>query len=285
MIKNLIFILGILVMSILTLNCKRSMELQKIDLQHVKKQLEKFAPVTIAFDKSILSDKDQQVVKKLVEASKLIDKIFLRQVYSKNESIKKALLESKDPNSKTYLEYFNIMYGPFDRLDENKPFIGTSPKPEGSNYYPEDVSKDEFLNWIDKYPEVKSDFESNFTIIRRKGNDLVAIPYSKAFEDLLKPAARLLKEAAELSENESLQKFLTNRAEAFLSNNYFQSDMDWMDLDSPIEVVIGPYEVYEDAFMGYKAAFESFITVVDPVESKKIATVANYLDEMERNLP
>lgn len=261
------------------------MELKKADLSHVQNQLNKFAPVDIDYDRSILSEKDQQVVEKLVEASKYMDNIFLNQVYSKNEAILKALKKSDEPNNDVYLEYFKIMYGPFDRLDENKPFLVAEPKPDGANYYPEDMTKEEFVQWIKDHPEDKEAFESNFTIIRRSGDKLVAIPYAEAYKDLLEPAAKLLKEAAALSENESLKTFLNSRAEAFASNDYYQSDMDWMDLDSPIEVVIGPYEVYEDALMGYKAAFEIFLTVVDPVESEKLMTIAGQLDAMEKNLP
>lgn len=267
------------------LNCERPMELKKADLSHVQNQLNKFAPVDIDYDRSILSEKDQQVVEKLVEASKYMDNIFLNQVYSKNEAILKALKKSDEPNNDVYLEYFKIMYGPFDRLDENKPFLVAEPKPDGANYYPEDMTKEEFVQWIKDHPEDKEAFESNFTIIRRSGDKLVAIPYAEAYKDLLEPAAKLLKEAAALSENESLKTFLNSRAEAFASNDYYQSDMDWMDLDSPIEVVIGPYEVYEDALMGYKAAFEIFLTVVDPVESEKLMTIAGQLDAMEKNLP
>lgn len=267
------------------LNCERPMELKKADLSHVQNQLNKFAPVDIDYDRSILSEKDQQVVEKLVEASKYMDNIFLNQVYSKNEAILKALKKSDEPNNDVYLEYFKIMYGPFDRLDENKPFLVAEPKPDGANYYPEDMTKEEFVQWIKDHPEDKEAFESNFTIIRRSGDKLVAIPYAEAYKDFLEPAAKLLKEAAALSENESLKTFLNSRAEAFASNDYYQSDMDWMDLDSPIEVVIGPYEVYEDALMGYKAAFEIFLTVVDPVESEKLMTIAGQLDAMEKNLP
>jgi len=283
--KKFILILGSLAILLFIQNCEHPMELQKADLNHVKSQLQKFAPVEISYDKNILSASDQRVVEKLAAASQIIDRIFLAQVYSKNEAIKKTLMNSKIPEDKTYLDYFTIMYGPFDRLDENKPFLIAGQKPEGANYYPEDMTKEELLQWIENHPEDKENFESNFTVIRRKGEGLVAMPYSEFYLDLLKPAAKLLKEAADLSENESLKKFLNSRADAFLSNDYFQSDMDWMDLDSPIEVVIGPYEVYEDGLMGYKAAFEAFITVVDPVESDKLATIANYLDDMEKNLP
>lgn len=283
--KKIIFFLWGLLILIFIQNCERPMELQKADLELVKTQLEKFAPVDISYDQSILSERDQQVVAKLMEAAKLIDQIFLIQVYSKNQAIQKVLHKSTHADDKTYFEYFKIMYGPFDRLDENKPFLTINQKPAGANYYPEDLTKDEFIQWIENHSPDKEMFESNFTVIRREGDRLVAIPYSKEYQDLLIPAAKLLREAANLSENESLKKFLNSRADAFLRNDYYQSDMDWMDLDSPIEVVIGPYEVYEDALMGYKAAFESFITMVDPVESQKLAIIANYLDDMESNLP
>lgn len=281
--KKIVAIL--LVMIFIFINCERTMELQRADINYVQNQLAKFAPVRISYDRSILSERDHQVVLKLVAAAKLIDQIFLRQVYAHNEAIQKALLKSRQPEDAVYLDYFKIMYGPFDRLEENKPFLIATPKPLGANYYPEDLTKDDFFDWIAKHPEDKEAFESNFTIIRRSGERLVAIPYSEAYKDLLVPAARLLREAAELSDNESLKRYLTSRAEAFLSNDYYQSDMDWMDLDSPIEVVIGPYEVYEDELLGYKAAFESFITVVDPVESQKLATIGGYLNAMEQNLP
>ncbi len=286
--KNWISIFSVVIVMILLItNCgkKGEITLQRADLNHVKAQLEKFTPVKIAYDKNILSEKDQLVVEKLVEAADYIDRIFLRQVYSKNEQILEALEKSTDPSDTVYLDYFKIMYGPFDRLNENTPFLVAEPKPEGANFYPEDMTKEEFENWLKNHPEDKEQFESNFTIIRRDGEKLRAIPYSEAYKDLLKSAAKLLREAADLTENASLKNFLRSRADAFLSNDYFQSDMDWMDLDSQIEVVIGPYEVYEDELFGYKAAFEAFVTVVDPVESEKLQVIAKYLNDMEKNLP
>lgn len=283
--KFIIILLMVLAIFVLILNCEKPLKLEKADMEYVKETLGKFAPVTIAYDKSILSEKDQQVVDKLIQAANYMNKIFLGQVFSKNEEIKDALEKSKNPEDKPYLELFNIMIGPINRLDKNKLFLGTMPVPKGANYYPEDLTKEEFQQWIKDHPEDKKNFESEFHIIRREGDELVAIPYSEAYKDLLNPAAKLLHEAADLSENESLKKFLHSRADAFLSNDYFQSDIDWMNLDSQIEVVIGPYEVYEDNLMGYKAAFESFICVVDPVESEKLQVVAEYLTDLEKNLP
>jgi len=257
----------------------------KID--EVKAHIEKFVPVEISYDESLLSDSQKQALSKLVQAGQYLDKIFLRQVYYKNEAIQNELKSGSNSDYITLLDCFNLYYGPFDRLNQDMPFINLNEqKPAGANFYPVDMSKEEFETWINDHPDDEADFTNTFTVIRRDGNKLKAIPYSEAYKDLLDPAVKLMREAAELTENESLKKYLNSRADAFESNDYFQSDMDWMDLkDHTIEIVIGPYEVYEDNMFGYKASFESFITLVDPVESEKLGTVKKYLREMELNLP
>ena len=278
-----IFILGVLVMG-----AKQSSVIEDYaDIQYVKGQIAKLAPVEISVDPSLLNENDKAVLAKLVEAARLMDEIFLRQVYSRNVAIREALQRGSNPDYPTLLTYFTINFGPFDRLNHDEPFINLKhKKPAGANFYPEDMTREEFEAWIQAHPEDEEAFTSNFTIIRREGDRLVAIPYSRAYREFLEPAARLLKEAAALAQNPSLKKYLNSRAEAFLSNDYFQSDMDWMDLkDHKIEVVIGPYEVYEDALLGYKASFEAFITIVDPEESAKLRKVNQYLQDMELHLP
>ncbi len=226
----------------------------------LQEKINQFIPVEIKFDSSLLSKKDMTAVKKLFYASQLIDSIFLDQVYSKNEEIRNKLEASSAEEDKLKLEYFRIMFGPFDRLDDHKPFIGTDKKPIGANFYPEDMTKEEFEKWIKDNPKDEKAFTTEFTVIRRENGKLVAIPYSEYLKDKLTEASNLLKEAAEYSDNPSLKKYLLSRADAFLSNDYYQSDMDWMDLkDNNIEVVIGPYEVYEDEMFNYKASFESFL--------------------------
>ncbi len=280
------WILAVLAVAVIISGCAKKEAFVKADVNHVKAQLAKLAPVELGANVDRLPPRKQELVRKLVQASRLMDEIFLRQVYSKNLEIRNWLQRSKNPEDKIFLEYFTIMFGPFDRLDDDKPFIGTEPKPLGANYYPEDMTKEAFFRWVKEHPEDKEAFESNFTIIRRQNGRLVAIPYSQAYRELLEPAAELLREAATLAENASLKRYLETRAQAFLSNDYFESDMAWMDLDDPdIEVVIGPYEVYEDRLLSYKAAFESFVTLVDQAESAKLARVAQYLNAMEKNLP
>lgn len=283
-------------MFLLMIACTENQNPQKEseEVAMLKEKIDKFVPVEIQYDETLLTDREKVVLEKLYRASKIIDELFLEQVYSKNNQIKSDLLSkvsnksvlSEQPELKLQLELFNIMFGPFDRLEDDEPFIGTDKKPLGANFYPEDMTKEEFENLIKQNPQDEKSFTSEFTVIRRKDGKLTAIPYSEYFKDKLTAASNLLKEAAEFADNPSLKKYLISRADAFLSNDYYQSDMDWMDLrDHNIEVVIGPYEVYEDAMFNYKAAFESFVTIKDPVETKKLEVFAKYLADIEKNLP
>ena len=147
------------------------------------------------------------------------------------------------------------------------------------------MTKEEFEKWIADHPQDKEAFQSLSTVIRRQGTALVAVPYSRAYGPALEAAAQKLREAAALTGNASLRNYLTKRAAAFLSDDYYESDIAWMDLDSDIEVVIGPYEVYEDKLFNYKASFEAFVTVRDRAETDKLTVYARHLPDMERNLP
>jgi hypothetical protein len=249
-------------------------------------QLAKLAQVEIACPMEGLSEGDQKALPKLVAAAAVMDELFLRQVYSRNLELLKTLKGGKTEQEKKALTWFIINFGPFDRLDDHKPFLEAASKPDGANFYPEDMTREEWNAHLQTHPEDEEAFTSNFTIIRREEGRLVAIPYSRFFAEELNRAGSLLKEAALLTENESLRTYLNSRAEAFHSNSYRRSDMDWMDLkDHDLEVVVGPYEVYEDALFGCKAAFESFITRVDRQESARLAKLSAYMDELERNLP
>jgi hypothetical protein len=239
----------------------------------------------ITFPSGELSANDRKALNKLIKAADLMNEIYLQQVSPHNTDIRETLRLAKDGLSREALHYFNINFGPWDRLSGNQPFIGEKTKPPGAGFYPEDITKDEFQKWIERHPEDKPPFTNLYTVIRRKGQRLVAIPYSQGYREFLDPAAKLLKEAAEIVENDSLQKFLQGRAKAFLTDDYYESDINWMDLDSSLEVTIGPYEVYEDGLFGYKAAFEAFITVNDPMESAKLQRYASLLPQMELNLP
>jgi hypothetical protein len=285
------FSITILLVSLFLAGCEKKTEQNKDaeDIAMLKEKIVKFAPTELKYDSSTLDEREKVVVEKLYLASKIMDELFLDQVYSKNYEIRKSLMEQAATGSekaKLELELFTIMFGPFDRLDHNAPFIGTEKKPLGANFYPEDMAKEEFESWIKNNPDDEKAFTSEFTVIRRVDSKLTAIPYSEYWKDKLTEASKLLKEAAEYADNPSLKKYLISRADAFLSNDYFQSDMDWMDMkDHKIEIVIGPYEVYEDGMFNFKAAFESFLTIEDPAESAKLDVFKKYLRDMEIHLP
>jgi len=258
---------------------------EKIDI--VKTQVEKMAPVEIACDSAGLSENEKKALDLIVKAAQYMDEIFLRQVYGKNEAIRTELLKQENPDYAALRELFEIHMGPFDRLENHKPFINLEEnKPAGANFYPADMTKKEFEAYIKAHPEDEKTFTAERTLIRRKNGRLAAIPYAEAYKEFLEPAAKLLKEAARYIDNPSLKKYLVSRADAFASDDYYQSDIDWVLLkDHTIEVVIGPYEVYEDGLFGYKSSFESFVTLVDEAESKKLQVLGAYLDDMEKNLP
>ncbi len=252
----------------------------------LEKKMAQYVPTVINYDESLLDENQKLAVKKLYEASKIIDEIFLDQVYSRNYQIRDSLSIVDEEKSKLEMEFFKINFGPFDRLNEDKAFIGNYVKPAGANFYPEDLTKEEFEDFLEKNPDKEKEFTSEFTVIRRLNGNLTAIPYSEYYKDKLTEAAGLLREAAAYADNTSLKKYLKTRAAAFETNDYFESDLAWMDLkDHSIEFIIGPYEVYEDGLFNYKASFESFLTIVDPESTEKLKIFANYLTDLENNLP
>jgi hypothetical protein len=252
----------------------------------LQQRIAQFVPVELSFDPSLLGESEKRVLQLLVEASRYMDAIFLRQVSAGNPEWLAQLERSPLAEDRDVLHYFRIMFGPWDRLEEHRPFWGEQEKPLGAGFYPEDLTKEEFEDWLLHHPEDEQDFVSCYTVIRREGDRLVAVPYSQVYGEFLEPASRLLEEAAEASDNMSLSRFLTSRSEAFRTNQYFESDVDWVDVkDSLIDVTIGPYEVYEDRLLGYKAAFEAYVGIKDPRESERLETFIQYLPELETNLP
>jgi hypothetical protein len=265
---------------------KKEQTKENEEMTMLKEKIDKFVPTDLGYDSNTLDEREKMVVEKLYQASKIMDEIFLDQVYSQNYKLRDELKADTSEAGKLKLELFTMMFGPFDRLEHDTPFIDALKKPLGANFYPEDMTKKEFEKWVKDHPEDEKAFTNEFTVIGRENGKLVAIPYSVFWKDKLAEASKLLKEAAEFADNPSLKKYLNSRADAFLSNDYYQSDMDWMDLkDHNIEIVIGPYEVYEDGMFNYKASFESFVTIKDHEESKKLDVFKQYLRDMEIHLP
>lgn len=260
-------------------------------LSGVELRLRQLPDTVIDYDRTLLDENEKQVVAKLIEASKFIDEIFWRQVSEQNPEYRTRLAAqaTRSDRDRAAYEYFIANKGRWDRLAQDEPFVEpfgpAGHKPEGAAFYPPDMTKEEMDKTIAAHPEQKDALQGLFTVVRRQGDGLVAIPYSVYYREYLEPAAARLREAAALTNNASLRDYLNKLADAFFKDNYRESDIAWMDLHGPLEVVIGPYEVYEDSLFNWKAAFQSFINVVDRPETEKLAIYAQHLPGMERNLP
>ena len=255
----------------------------------LRKKISRFAPTTLTANTARLSSGDRNALNKIIAAAKLLDPLFLRQVWSGNDELHKKLAADKSALGRQRLHYFLINDGPWSRLDNNEPFIEGVPreKPVPANFYPDDITKDEFNSWLAGLPSSEKENATGYfhTIRREASGKLMSVPYTHEYREFLEPAAKLLREAAELTTNQTLKDFLSKRADAFASNDYYASDVAWMDLNGPIDVTIGPYETYEDELFGYKAAFEAYVTLTDAAESAKLQKFSQHLQELENNLP
>jgi len=251
-------------------------EVVKEEPNPMEQKLAKYKKVQLKADLSWLSANEKEIVKILIEAADIMDDIFWLEAYGDKE----ALLNSvEDEFTK---QFITINYGPWDRLDGNKSFVdGVAEKPAGANYYPLDMTKEEFEAFDAK------DKLSLYTLIRRdeKGK-LVSIPYSVAYKEKYQKVADIMKKAAELSDDKGFKNYMLLRAEALLTNNYQPSDMAWMDMKtSNIDFIVGPIENYEDKLYGAKAAHESFILVKDLEWSKKLEKFVALLPKLQKELP
>ncbi|MGV8169670.1 MAG: dipeptidyl-peptidase 3 family protein [Candidatus Nanoarchaeia archaeon] len=250
-----------------------------------KKELTKYVPVNIGADTRRLSHKERRVIDKLIHAAKLLDEIFFDQVYHRNKEIL-AQLEKNPRKNKHALKLFKFYYGPFNRVKQNKTFIDGYIKPKGANFYPEDLTSQEFEEFIKRNPDIKNSFQSSLTLIRRINAGLVAIPYSDAYKEELTKASQLLREAAKLSQNRSLKKYFNSLANSFVTNNYFESDVAWIDIkNNKIEPLLGPFEVYEDELLGLKASFEAIIGIKDEETTNQLKIIERHVNRLEKNLP
>jgi hypothetical protein len=251
----------------------------------LRAKLAQFVPAVITADVSTLPPSEKKALDATIAAARLLDPVFDRQAWADNPTLRAKLAEDTSEHGKLLLAYFDLMRGPWDRQDHFKPFAVDRPHPPGAGFYPEDLTADAFKAYVVAHPDWKDGLESLTTVIVRDGEQLKPIAYSKVYAEWLKPAAARLLEAAAATQNRSLAKFLTSRATAFGTDEYRQSDKDWMDLDSRVEPTIGPYETYDDDLLGQKASFEAYVTVSDPGASSKLARYKRLLPDMEKNLP
>jgi hypothetical protein len=263
------------------------------DLAQLEKMASRFAPTPLRVDTSKLSAGDRQALVKVIESARILNDVFMQQMWEGNLALYARLQKDTTPLGKARLHYFWINRAPWSDLDDYKAFLpGVPPrKPLGANFYPESMTKEAFESWVAQLsPKEQEQAKSFFTVIRwrensKPPNSLLAIPYSQQYADDLTRAANLLREAAGLTDDVSLKKFLSLRADAFLSNDYYESDLAWMDLDAPLDITIGPYETYNDELFGYKAAFEAYVNLRDDAETAKLSVFTQHLQEIENNLP
>jgi hypothetical protein len=239
-------------------------------------KLDDYKKVKLTTDLSVLSENEKLMIPKMIEVAKIMDELFWYEAYGDKDALLNSL---EDPSTKDYVK---INYGPWDRLAGNVSFIDSiGAKPAGANFYPVDMTKEEFeaADLADK--------KSAYTFIRRdESGALISIPYNQMFPEQLKRASDLLKECAELAEDEGLKKYLSLRAEALLTDEYQPSDMAWMDMKTNgLDFVVGPIENYEDALFNYKSAHEAYVLVKDKSWSDRLAKYAAFLPELQKGLP
>ena len=259
------------------------------DLAQLQKLMGRFARTPLKVDTSKLSAGDQKALVKLIEASRLLDELFMKQLWSGNLETWAKVQKDATPLGQARAAWYWMNKGPFSGLEDWASFLPGTParKPLGASFYPEDATKQELEAWMKALPKADQDAAQGFfTVVRRGANKKLAlVPFSKEYAPELAKMAALLKDASSATDNATLKKFLTARADAFASNDYYASDVAWMELDAPLDVTFGPYETYNDEFFNFKAAFESYVSVRDDQESAKLAAFAAHLQEIENNLP
>ena len=236
-----------------------------------------YAPFTLVSDLDGLSDNQRQMLVKLIEASQIMDDLFWRQAYGDDYQAWLASIGVDDQR-----RYAELNYGPWDRLDDDKPFMaGVGDKPLGARFYPADMTKEEF-----EAADLPGK-DGLYSFVRRdEAGALTLVPYHVEYAAELEQAAGLLLEAADLAEHEGFANYLRLRADALVTGEFQESDMAWMDVKSnPIEVVIGPIETYEDRLFGYRAAYESYVLIKDMEWSDRLAKFADFLPDLQRGLP
>ncbi len=254
----------------------------------LKQMSARFAPVDIRVDVSGLPEGERRALASLIKAARMTDVLFMRQMWAGNQAMLLRLMEDDSPIGRARFDYFMVNRGPWSRLDDNAIFIPGAPtKPEAANFYPAGATKAEVEAWFAGLAEAERTAATGFftTIRRDTAGKFQAVPYSLEYQGELALMAEQLRIAAAATAEPTLKAFLESRADAFLSNDYYASDVAWMRLDSGIEPTIGPYEVYEDGWFNYKAAFEAFIAVRDDDATEKLDRFGNELQWLEDRLP
>ncbi|HWF40251.1 MAG TPA: hypothetical protein VG322_17130 [Candidatus Acidoferrales bacterium] len=238
------------------------------------------------FNSAGLSDREKQMVGKLVDASGLLDCIYWRQSDPEGLKLYLSLQNSTSPQHVLLRRYLKINGSRFDLIDDEKPFVGTQLMPPGRGFFPEDMTRAKFDAYVTAHPDQKAALYNGRTIVRRKGDLLEAIPYHVAYREFLEPMAKDLREAAALSDDPAFAKFLRMRADALLTDDYFSSDIAWIELQNPkFDIIFAPYETYLDSLLGVKTSYGASVMIRNEEESKKLAVFQKYVPDLQEALP
>ena len=250
------------------------------------RKLARFQRVRMPFHSEGLTVRERKLVSKLVDASRYLEEIYWRQSDPEALSLYESLAASKDPKDARLRRYLWINASRYGLIDENAPFVGTAPMPPGRGFYPQDLTREQIEQYVKEHPEKKAEIYSTTTIVRRRGDQLEGILYHIAYRSFLEPAAKYLREAASLSDDPAFAKFLRLRADALLNDDYFPSDLAWLELKDPkFDVIFAPYETYLDDLMGVKASYGAAVLVRNDEESRKLELFQKYVADIQDALP
>jgi hypothetical protein len=250
------------------------------------KRVAQFRRVRMPYDSTGLTSRDKQMIEKLVDAAGLLDCIYWRQSDPDGLKLYLSLANSKNPKDVLLREYLKINGSRFDLIDDQKPFVGTQPMPPGHGFFPEGLTREQFDAYVTAHPGQKSALYDPWGIVRRNGDALEAVPYHVAYAEFLQPMAKDLKDAAALSDDPAFAKFLNLRADALLSDDYYPSDIAWLDLENPkFDVIFAPYETYLDDLLGVKTSYGASILIRNEAESKRLAIFQKYVPDLQESLP
>jgi hypothetical protein len=249
-------------------------------------RLARFKPIKMPFRQEGLSPREVQLVHKLVDAANYIEQIYWRQSDPEGLKVYLSLAGSTNPRDIKLRHFLKINGSRYDLVDEMKPFVGNDPAPPGRALYPPGLTRDDIEKYVQQHPDQKAAIYSDFTVVRRKGDALIAIPYHLEFAEFLKPAATALRAAAALSDDSGFAKFLRLRADALLTDDYYQTDLAWLDLNNPkFDLILAPYETYLDNLLGVKTSFGAAVLIRNEQESKKLEMYQKYVPDLQEALP
>src|SRR5258706_4651580 len=252
----------------------------------LSQRLARFRRVQMPFQTAGLTAREQQMVRKLVEACGYLESIYWRQSDPEGLALYQSMAASASPRDVKLRTYLKLNASRFDLIDENKPLVGHDPMPLGRGFYPAGLTRDQIEQYVKEHPEQKAAIYDQFTVVRSKDGQLEAVPYHIFYRPFLEPAAKALRDAAKLSDDPAFAKFLELRADALLSDDYFPSDLARLDLKNPkFDIIFAPYETYMDSLLGVKGSYGAAVMVRNERESKKLELFQKYAPDIQDALP